>query len=306
MGYVWLVFLFIGLLNFHDPLLSERQMSALAFGLVAALCWGFHDVCARFLSQRTAISSCMFTVLLIGLIFHSLITLTTSTIEPIPKSAVYLSIGSGIFFGIATFGLYYAFQRGPVRLVSPLIAGYPIISVGWAVFLGDPVSEFQWLAVIIIVAGVSIVAVLSDSSDDDIPPIGLTIVFSIIAAIGFAGTFALGQSASALSDDMPNTLVTRLTAFLFLATILILLKQPIWPNRQSLPWLIAMGLADGIALMCVLSAGDLPDAKYASVASSLFGMLTIILAWIFLRERMTKLQWAGCAVAFLGVGYLAV
>jgi drug/metabolite transporter (DMT)-like permease len=58
--------------------------------------------------------------------------------------------------------------------------------------------------------------------------------------------------------------------------------------------------------MCVLSAGALPDAKYASVASSLFGMLTIILAWIFLRERMTKSQWAGCAVAFLGVGYLAV
>jgi drug/metabolite transporter (DMT)-like permease len=67
-----------------------------------------------------------------------------------------------------------------------------------------------------------------------------------------------------------------------------------------------MGLADGIALMCVLSAGALENAKYASVSSSLFGMLTVILAWMFLKERMTVAQWSGCAVAFAGVGFLAL
>jgi len=67
-----------------------------------------------------------------------------------------------------------------------------------------------------------------------------------------------------------------------------------------------MGIADGIALACVLSAGGLPDAQYAAVAASCFGLLTIVLAWAILRERMTSLQWFGCALAFGGIGYLAL
>lgn len=281
-------------------------MSALALGLIAALCWGFHDICVRFLSQKTAISACIFTVILTGLLFHTGLTVATGTLQPMTALAVYFSMGAGVFFVIATFGLYYAFQRGPVRVVAPLIASYPILSVAWAALQGSNVSALQWLAVIAIVAGVSLVAALSDTSDTKTPPLGATIGFAVLAAMGFAGTFALGQAAAALSHDMPSTLVTRLLAFALVVGIVFAFKQPIWPGKHALPWLIAMGIADGIALMCVLSAGALQDAKYASVSSSLFGLLTIVLAWMFLKERMTAPQWAGCAVAFAGVGYLAL
>lgn len=281
-------------------------MSALALGLLAAVCWGFHDICVRFLSQKTAISACIFTVILTGCLFHGILTLGSGTLQPLPTQAVYLSIGAGVCFIAATFGLYHAFERGPVRLVAPLIASYPILSVSWAAFQGNPVSVFQWLAVIAIVTGVSCVAALSDTADQETPAIGPTILFALVAAAGFAGTFALGQSAAAISHEMPSTLVTRVAALLLVVVLLVTFKKPFWPGRAALPWLVAMGLADGIALMSVLSAGGLEDAKYAAVASSLFGMLTIVLAWMFLKERMTISQWAGCAVAFAGVGYIAI
>lgn len=281
-------------------------MSALALGLLAAVCWGFHDICVRFLSQKTSISACIFTVILTGLLFHFILTLSTGTLQPLPAQAVNLSIGAGVCFTIATFGLYFAFERGPVRLVAPLIAGYPILSVSWAVFQGNPVSALQWLAVVAIIGGVSCVAALSDTSDQDFPAIGPTILFAVVAAAGFAGTFAFGQSAAALSHEMPSTLVTRVAALLLVVVLLFAFKQPFWAGRRALPWLVAMGLADGIALMCVLSAGKLENAKYASVSSSLFGMLTVVLAWLFLKERMTTAQWIGCAVAFAGVGSLAL
>jgi drug/metabolite transporter (DMT)-like permease len=281
-------------------------MSALALGLVAALCWGFHDICVRFLSQKTSISACIFIVILTGLVFHTLSTLGTGTFQGLPRQAIYLSIGAGACFVIATFGLYHAFERGPVRLVAPLIAGYPILSVSWFALQGNAVSALQWLAVLAIVGGVSCVAALSDTSNEKTPAIGPTIVYALIAAAGFAGTFAFGQSAASISHEMPSTLVTRVTALLLVVGLLILFKLPFWPGRKALPWLIAMGIADGIALMCVLSAGTLENAKYAAVSSSLFGMLTVVLAWMFLKERMTLAQWAGCAVAFTGVGFLAL
>ena len=281
-------------------------MSALALGLVAALCWGFHDICVRFLSQKTPISACIITVLSTGLIFHLGLMTVTDGFQPIGAEAIWLSLLSGVFFVIATFGLYAAFQRGPVRVVAPLIAGYPILSVAWAVWNGAEITSLQWLAVLAIIIGVAIVAALSDTSTDDTPPLGPTILYSLIAAAGFAGTFAAGQWAAELSHDMPSTLVTRVLAVALTVLILIVTKQQFRPDRKALPWLIAMGCADGIALWCVLYAGVLPDAQYAAVTSSMFGLLTIVLAWILLKERMTLPQWGGCVIAFAGVGYLAL
>lgn len=281
-------------------------MSTLALGMIAALCWGFHDICVRFLSQKTPLSACIFTVLLTGLVFHLGLMGVTGGFAPLAAEAVWLSVGAGAFFVVATFGLYYAFERGPVRLVAPLIAAYPILSVGLAAASGTVITPLQWAAVVSIVSGVAIVAALSDTSTDEAPPKGLTIFYSLIAAVGFAGTFALGQFAAELSGEMPTTLVTRILAVGLTVVILLAFKLPCWPGKRALPLLISMGIADGIALLCVLSAGSLPDPQYAAVASSMFGLLTILFAWLLLKERMSLRQWGGCIVAFCGVGYLAL
>jgi drug/metabolite transporter (DMT)-like permease len=281
-------------------------MSALALGLIAALCWGFHDICVRFLSLRTPISACIFVVLTTGLVFHTGLTLAMGGFLPVPRAAVWASLGAGTFFVIATFGLYSAFQRGPVRLVAPLIASYPILSVAVAVWQGVSVSYTQWLAVLAIFAGVASVAALSDTSQDDAPPKGRTILYACIAALGLAGSLALGQYATGISHELPTTLIARIVTVAITVALLLLTRQRFWPGWSALPLLIAMGVADGIALLCVVSAGHLPDAQYASVASSIFGLLTIILAWALLKERMTPTQWMGCVLTFAGVGYLAV
>jgi drug/metabolite transporter (DMT)-like permease len=281
-------------------------MNALTLGLIAAICWGFHDICVRFLSQKVPISGCIFIVLVTGLLFHLGLMGLTGGFQSISNTAIWLSLAAGVFFVTATFGLYNAFQRGPVRLVAPLIASYPILSVAWAATQGTPISLWQWIAVLAIVAGVAVVAALSDDSAEDVPSKGPTILFALIAAVGFAGTFAFGQLATETSHEMPSTLVTRLMSVALSVAILVVFKLPFWPGFSAMPWLIAMGVADGIALLCVLSAGNFADAQYAAVASSMFGLLTILMAWAFLKERMTLPQWAGCLVAFAGVGYLAI
>ena len=281
-------------------------MSALTLGLIAALCWGFHDICVRFLSQKTPLTACIFVVLLTGLVFHLGLMGITGDAQTLVPEATWLSLAAGVFFVIATFGLYFAFERGPVRLVAPLIASYPILSVGIARFQGETISPTQWFAVLAIVVGVAVVAALSDDSTDDTPNFGLTAIYSLVAAVGFAGTFALGQAAAELSGEMSTTLVTRVFAVGLVVVILLLTKSPFWPGKTALPLLVAMGVADGIALYCVLSAGNLPNAQYAAVTSSMFGLLTILLAWTFLKENMSLPQWIGCIVAFCGVGILAL
>lgn len=281
-------------------------MNALSLGLIAALAWAFHDICVRYLSQKTPLMASLLTVLSVGLVFQVGLMAVAGSSFSLPTDALWISVLSGVFFILASLGLYGAFQRGPVRLVSPIIAAYPIISVGLAVMRGAEVSWSQWAAVLVIIAGVSVVAALADHGDDAVPPKGPTILFALIAAIGFAGTFALGQFAAESAGHMPVAFVTRITAILLLVAGMSAMRLPFWAGKKAMPMLVLMGLADGIALACVLSAGGLPNAQYAAVAASCFGLLTIVLAWAVLRERMSPNQWLGCALAFAGIGYLVI
>lgn len=281
-------------------------MGALTLGLIAAFAWGLHDILVRRVSQNTPLMASLLAVLVAGTLFQGLVMTVTGAFAAVSGAALSYAALSGVFFLIASLGLYGAFQRGPVRLVSPIIASYPVLSVGWAAFGGTAVSLLEWLAVLAIIAGVSIVAALSDDSDDEVPPKGRTILYAAIAAIGFAGTFAFGQLAAAMSHDLPVVMLTRVVAIVLLLGVIRAKSLPLWPGRPALPVLCLMGVLDGIALICVLSAGGLPDAQYAAVASSVFGLLTIVMAWLFLKERMTLTQWGGCLLTFAAIGYLAL
>lgn len=281
-------------------------MSALALGLVAALAWGFHDICVRKLSQSVPLLAALLSVLVVGLIFQTGLTAATTGFAPLPVEVIALSLASGVCFLVASLGLYGAFQRGPVRLVAPIIASYPVLSVGWAALNGVTVGAAEWLAVGLIVAGVATVAALADEDRADVPPKARTILYALVASIGFAGTFALGQRAAETAGEMPVTVVARIAAVLALIAVIALWRLPFWPGRRAIPVLVLMGLADGVALMCVLSAAGLPDAQYAAVAASTFGLLTILMAWVLLGERMSALQWLGCLASFAGIGYLAL
>lgn len=285
-------------------------MTALTLGIIAAFAWGFHDICIRWLSQSVPLLASLLAVLVTGLVFHSGFMVWHGDLTPINGTALCYALASGGTFLLASLGLYGAFQRGPVRLVAPVIASYPVLSVAWAALRGAEVTGLQWLAVLAVVAGVSAVAALADEhrgeDRSDVPPKGRTILYAAASAIGFATTFALGQMAVETSDELTVSFVTRSVAIALLSAVIAIARVPFWAGLHALPVLALMGLADAVALACVMAAGRMPDAQYAAVAASCFGLLTIVLAWAILRERMTAAQWLGCAVTFAGIGYLAI
>ena len=281
-------------------------MSALGLGLVAALCWGLHDITIRWLSRSVPLMGALLVVLLTGLTFQAVLVAERGETLALPTPALWLSIGSGAAFLMASVGLYFAFERGPVRLVSPLIGAYPILSLSFAALSGAQIGPAQVLAVFAVMVGVGCVAALSDTSDADTPPKGPTIVFALLSCVGFAVTFKLGQLAAEQSSELSSTLIARVTAVLLLIGLVVVLRIKVWPGRRALLPLLIMGLLDGVALLSVIAAARLPSPEYAAVAASMFGLLTILLAWALLKERMTGAQWMGCVVAFAGIGYLAL
>lgn len=281
-------------------------MSALGLGLLAALCWGVHDITIRYLSRSVPLLGALLAVLLTGLVFQGVALAVSGEAPPVSGRPLWLSLGSGAAFLAANIGLYFAFERGPVRLVAPLIGAYPILSLGFAVAGGAEVGAMQIAAILAVIAGTGLVAVLSDRSDSETPPIGRTALYSLLSCCGFATAFELGQMAAEQAGESATTMTARLAATVLLIALLLALRPRIWPGVRALPPLAIMGVLDGVALLSVISAARLPSPEYAAVAASMFGLLTILLAWAFLKERMTPAQWLGGAVAFGGIGYLAL
>lgn len=281
-------------------------MSTLVLGLVAALAWGFHDFLVRFITQRTPIGSCILSVLVIGLGFQLAITLGTDSFEPLQPGTFKMMLGGGVFFVVANWGLYGAFQRGPVWLAAPVVACFSILSVALAALQGAAITLDQWLAVAAVLAGITIVSSMSQDKESNIPAKGLTVLYGLVSAVGFAGTFAFGQAATELSNEMLSALFTRMVAIGVMVGVLLAFRLPFWPGRKALGVLALMGFADCIAILSIVSAGGLANPEYTSVATSMYGLPAIWLASTFLNESMNWRQWAGCLVAFAGVGYLAL
>jgi uncharacterized membrane protein len=283
-------------------------MLALGFGLTAALIWAFHDLLARKLSQGAALLPLVVVVLGAGCVVLVPVAVAWGDWGAMTAGAAGLAAASGLAFAVAIGALYRAFSLAPVRVVSPVIGAYPMLTLVIAVAQGRPVSGADWLAVGLIVLGIGIVALAAreDAPEGYAAAPGVAMGWAALSAVAFAATFALAQEATRQGSDWPVTLIGRAVA---LAAILVLLARrggPALPAPGQV-WILAlMGALDALALGLVTASGRLPHAEYASIASSLFGVLTVLLAAWVLRERVRPVQWLGIAAVFSGIAGLGL
>lgn len=279
-------------------------MISLGLGLIAALCWGVHDVCVRYVSQRTGIVAALLSVLVLGSIIAVPVALVFSDGQ-METDDIARAIMAGVAFAAAGLALYNAFAIGPVRLVAPIIGAFPILSVGWAAINGAHVDLLQWFAVLLVIVGVGFVAGSSDPSDDTSDR-RAAILWSLMSCFGFALSFAMAHYATSEGTEFTVNAISRVTAVVCIFSYAVASGSVMLPARSQLGLLALMGALDFMALGAVVYAGTQVNPEYSAVAASCFGMITVILASVFLRERMTISQWAGVAVVFSAIAYLAL
>jgi drug/metabolite transporter (DMT)-like permease len=282
-------------------------MLALSFGLVAAVIWAVHDLLARKVAPGAALLPILVVILGAGSLVLAPISLTYGDWSTLTPLAIAISVGHGLGYALAAGALYRAFSLAPVRLVSPVIGAYPMLSLVFAAAQGREVTTLDWLAVAAIVAGIAIVAnaARDDALDGYAAPPAVALGWAGLAALGFSAAFALGQEATRQADDLPVMLIGRLVALAVFLALVVRRGGPVAPSGGRF-WLVAlMGSIDAIALGLVTASGGLPNAEYASVASSLFGVLTVVMATWILKEHVRPIQWLGIAVVFCGIASLS-
>jgi drug/metabolite transporter (DMT)-like permease len=246
----------------------------------------------------------IFTVLCFGALLLAPICVYFGNWEDLTNPALKRASLSGGLFALAAVGLYQAFAIGPVRLVAPIIGSYPILSVGLAAWSGEDISALHVVAVLAIVFGITVVA--KGDTENSQGAQRQAILWATASAIGFFGSFAAGQAAAALGAELPIILLTRLAGIFTICCIALPYQINLRSSVSQLPLLAAMGALDAVALAVVIYAGTQTFATFASVTASVFGLVTIVLAWAFLKEKITPKQWMGVFLVFLSIIVLGI
>jgi drug/metabolite transporter (DMT)-like permease len=144
---------------------------------------------------------------------------------------------------------------------------------------------------------------LSSQSDDKTKPSGIGL--ALLAGLGFGIFFATLDQISEGVVFWP-LLASRFVASSVLATYIILTRQPLIP--AGTPWkaLIAAGILDVGGNVFFLQAVQTGRLDIAAVLVSLYPAVTVLLATLIVRERMTRLQILGVLIAVTAIAMITV
>jgi len=71
--------------------------------------------------------------------------------------------------------------------------------------------------------------------------------------------------------------------------------------RIAIPFLIAAAVLDTSATLAFNLGVDSGYTTTTTALTALYSAVTILLAWMILRERLARMQWAGVGVVMAGV-----
>ena len=279
-------------------------------GILSALSFGIGDFLARFSSREVGFKNSLFWMLVVGAIFYLILFSYFGdglNPNPIGLSNSFLS-GILIMFGLLC--LYRGLQMGPVSIVAAITASNPLIVFLIRYALGSEPTLLQWLSTLVVISGAILVSFSANSFQESL---GLTkkqikesVIISFMASITLALGLIFSQEATNTLKPLETVIYIRFFSLLGISSILFFTKSKITLTKKAIPILFFQGILETSGYFCLVSAYIFDKASIAVVISSGFGLVTIILARLILKEQISKLQSVGIFLTFLGVFGLTI
>ena len=268
---------------------------------------------ARFGTRALGARSVYLVVLAVGASALTLVVLVSDAPVLWSVPGLALSAVHGLSVVVMSVLLYTALARGPISMVAPIVAAHPVLVLAFAYATGARPEPGQWLAMAVIIAGVVWVARRAGSgSAEGEAKVGggrralrTTIAIAGGASVAHAAIIISGQAAVPYLGELQTTWVGRLVGLAALLALFAVRRERPRCERSWVPFLVLLGILDTGGYLALFAGSTGPHPEATAVAASTFGVVTVVLARIVLREPITWRQWGAIALVFSGVAALA-
>ncbi|MEU5400907.1 DMT family transporter [Streptomyces sp. NPDC005963] len=286
-------------------------MTAL-LALATSLLWGLADFGGGLLTRRIPALTVVVTSQTLAAVVLTGAVLATGAWDE-AGARLWYAVAAGVVGTAAMLCFYQALALGPMGVVSPLGSLGVAVPVGVGLTLGERPGLLQFAGIAVAVMGV----VLAGGPELQGASVRRrAIVLTLLAAVGFGAVMALiAEASTSVSGLFLALLVQRITNVAVGGTALYVSVRRggrVLPEeggagvvRRSLPALGFVGLADVAANGTYSLAAQNGPVTVAAVLASLYPVVTVLAAYVFLQERLKGIQAAGAGLALVGTILLA-
>jgi drug/metabolite transporter (DMT)-like permease len=199
---------------------------------------------------------------------------------------------------LATLAYYRSLQVGMVSIVSPIVASYAAVAVLLSVLTGERLSLSHGLGIGVTLVWVALTSttfpqtaelIAHDWDQRRLDGRSRGVGVAIAAAVGYGVAFWLlgAQITPQLGPIAPVWLIRLLSPCMLIACAAPL-RQDLRMPRGRVWWFLAgAGLLDTLGYLAATNAlATDHQIAIVGVLISLYSAVTILLAWIFLREHL--------------------
>lgn len=276
------------------------NLLSILFGLASALSWGAGDFTGGLAARKVGAYRSVFYAEVIGVIFLFIVVGFVDDPLPNTRSRIF-AIAAGMLGSVGLMLLYHAMSIGMMSIAAPVSAllaaalpvGVGIFTEGFPGFLTFLGFGFALIAVWMISQGEGgVTDVLSHLSDLKLP---------LLAGIGFGFYFVFMHEATKDGGAVWHMVFSRAGGIALIVAYLLVTRSSWKIDLSAMPIISLNGLLDLGGNFFFILAGQAGRLDVASVLSALFPGATVLLAWVFLKERLNRNQWMGVACALIAI-----
>jgi drug/metabolite transporter (DMT)-like permease len=274
---------------------------SILFGIASALFWGAGDFAGGLTSRkvgayRAVLYADFFGLLILfaAILFHR---------EAIPSTnGIVASALGGLLGSFGLLILYYSLSVGQMSIAAPVSALFaallPVIYGSFTQGLPEVVQMIGF--------ALALAAVWMISQGDGTGGFHLSrfsdLRFPILAGFGFGSYFIFIHNAvSAPGAVLGPMIISRAAGTLLLLVIVLARREPLPVPRDAWGVVLICAAFDLAGNLFYILASRTGRLDIAAVLSSLYPGATVLLAWLILKERISRGQMIGILLAFLAI-----
>ena len=267
--------------------------------------WGIYDFLGGVYTKQIGPFKSFFWSQLAGSIFV-LLLLFVFPISLIPSVLVIILLPiAAILYSAGYLFFFKGFEIGNVSIVAATMNLWAVFTMLFAfLFMGQRLSTTQTLGVFMILAGIT----LASLNWSEIRTQGFQLSSGVKETVAGAFFFGVFWNVSEVITEeigwLLTTLFVKLGIVLFLLLFSFLIKRELDLSKATVKtkYMVGlMGIIEAGAVAIVNYGLTIGDAILITPISSALSIVTIALAIIFLKDKITKFQGLGIVTAIAGI-----